>query len=153
MTTFFLIVGVLKPSSTAPDSFLNYFKERNKMKFATCMAVVFCSAVSAQAAQPVSNDSLKSVGLSNIVVMSDAQGTQVRAKGFAASAGGSYATSNSRSSFGNTASAGGTNGAIAISGPISNAEAYQLNGVATNATSNNKTSSSYAIGGGYSYAR
>ena len=50
------------------------------MKFATCMAVVICSAVSAQAAQPVSNDSLKSVGLSNIVVMSDAQGTQVRAK-------------------------------------------------------------------------
>ena len=44
------------------------------------MAVVICSAVSAQAAQPVSNDSLKSVGLSNIVVMSDAQGTQVRAK-------------------------------------------------------------------------
>ena len=52
------------------------------MKFATCMAVVICSAVSAQAAQPVSNDSLKSVGLSNIVVMSDAQGTQVRAKKF-----------------------------------------------------------------------
>ena len=44
------------------------------------MAVVICSAVSAQAAQPVSNDSLMSVGLSNIVVMSDAQGTQVRAK-------------------------------------------------------------------------
>ena len=44
------------------------------------MAVVICSAVSAQAAQPVSNDSLKSVGLSNIVVMSDAQGAQVRAK-------------------------------------------------------------------------
>ncbi|MCX7394274.1 MAG: hypothetical protein NTW75_09125 [Planctomycetales bacterium] len=123
------------------------------MKFATCMAVVFCSAVSAQAAQPVSNDSLKSVGLSNIVVMSDAQGTQVRAKGFAATAGGDFATSNSRSGPGNTASAGGINGAIAISGPRKNAEAVQVNGVAANATSNTNTNSSYAIGGGYARAK
>ena len=51
------------------------------MKFATCMAVVFASAVSAQAGQPVSVNALNAVGLSNVVVMSDAQGTQIRAKG------------------------------------------------------------------------
>ena len=50
------------------------------MKFATCMAIVFASAVSAQAAQPVAVNSLNAVGLSNVVALSDVEGTQIRAK-------------------------------------------------------------------------
>jgi len=51
-----------------------------KMKIATCVAVVFASVVSAQAAPPVSVNSLNVIGLSNLSRMSDAQGNQVRAK-------------------------------------------------------------------------
>ncbi len=42
------------------------------------LAVVFASAMSAQAAEPVS---LQAVGLGGMKVMSDSQGSQVRAKG------------------------------------------------------------------------
>lgn len=65
------------------------------MKIATCIAVVFASVVSAQAAPPVSVNSLNVIGLSNLSRMSDAQGNQVRAK-YTYAAGGSLARVSAR---------------------------------------------------------
>ena len=121
------------------------------MKFATCMAVVFASAVSAQAGQPVSVNSLNAVGLSNVVVMSDAQGTQVRAKGnVARTSGSSTVNSSAKQGAGNQTDGTATNSANSRSRYNGGALAGQANlsGSASGATNNGTTSASGSIAGG-----
>ena len=120
------------------------------MKFATCMAVVFASAVSAQAGQPVSVNSLNAVGLSNVVVMSDAQGTQIRAKGKARTSGSSTVNSSAKQGAGNQTDGTATNSANSRSRYNGGALAGQANlsGSASGATNNGTTSASGSIAGG-----
>ena len=120
------------------------------MKFATCMAVVFASAVSAQAGQPVSVNSLNAVGLSNVVVMSDAQGTQIRAKGKARTSGSSTVNSSAKQGAGNQTDGTATNSANSRSRHNGGALAAQANlsGSASGATNNGSTSASGSIAGG-----
>ena len=129
------------------------------MKFATCMAVVFASAVSAQAGQPVSVNSLNAVGLSNVVVMSDAHGTQIRAKGKARTSGSSTVNSSAKQVTTNPeaeptidSSTDGTATNSANSRSRSNGGALagqaNLSGSASRATNNGSTSASGSIAGG-----
>ena len=120
------------------------------MKFATCMAVVFASAVSAQAGQPVSVNALNAVGLSNVVVMSDAQGTQIRAKGKARTSGSSTVNSSAKQGAGNQTDGTATNSANSRSRYNGGALAGQANlsGSASRATNNGSTSASGSIAGG-----
>ena len=120
------------------------------MKFATCMAVVFASAVSAQAGQPVSVNALNAVGLSNVVVMSDAQGTQIRAKGKARTSGSSTVNSSAKQDAGNQTDGTASNGGNSKSRYAGGALAGQANlsGSASGATNNGSTSASGSIAGG-----
>ena len=120
------------------------------MKFATCLAVVFASAVSAQAGQPVSVNALNAVGLSNVVVMSDAQGTQIRAKGKARTSGSSTVNSSAKQGAGNQTDGTATNSANSRSRYNGGALAGQANlsGSASGATNNGSTSASGSIAGG-----
>jgi len=129
------------------------------MKFATCMAVVFASAVSAQAAQPVSVNSLNAVGLSNVVVMSDAQGTQIRAKGKARTSGSSTVNSSAKQvtaqpeqdpTIDSSTDGTATNSANSRSKYNGGALAGHatLSGSASGATNNGSTSASGSIAGG-----
>lgn len=130
------------------------------MKFATCMAVVFASAVSAQAGQPVSVNSLNAVGLSNVVVMSDAQGTQVRAKGNVARTSGSSTVNSSAKqvtaqpeaepTIDSSTDGTATNSANSKSKYNGGALAGHatLSGSASGATNNGSTSASGSIAGG-----
>ena len=129
------------------------------MKFATCMAVVFASAVSAQAAQPVSVNSLNAVGLSNVVVMSDAQGTQIRAKGKARTSGSSTVNSSAKQvtaqpeaepTIDSSTDGTATNRANSKSKYNGGALAGHatLSGSASGATNNGATSASGSIAGG-----
>jgi hypothetical protein len=117
------------------------------MKFATCMAVVFASAVSAQAGQPVSVNALNAVGLSNVVVMSDAQGTQIRAK-YSFTAGGSTSVVFARQSR-SQGSGAASNGASATG--KNNSVQGNLSAAGTVTTDGNgSTSAASARAGGYS---
>ena len=129
------------------------------MKFATCMAVVFASAVSAQAGQPVSVNALNAVGLSNVVVMSDAQGTQIRAKGKARTSGSSTVNSSAKQvttnpeaepTIDSSTDGTATNSANSRSRYNGGALAGQANlsGSASGATNNGSTSASGSIAGG-----
>ena len=131
------------------------------MKFATCLAVVFASAVSAQAGQPVSVNSLNAVGLSNVVVMSDAQGTQIRAKGKARTSGSSTVNSSAKqvtiypeaetlATIDSSTDGTATNSANSRSRYNGGALAGQANlsGSASGATNNGSTSASGSIAGG-----
>ena len=129
------------------------------MKFATCLAVVFASAVSAQAGQPVSVNSLNAVGLSNVVVMSDAQGTQIRAKGKARTSGSSTVNSSAKQvttnpeaepTIDSSTDGTATNSANSRSRYNGGALAGQANlsGSASRATNNGSTSASGSIAGG-----
>lgn len=112
------------------------------MKYFASLAVIFASALSAQAAEPVSNRSLSTIGLSGMRAMSDAQGQQVRAK-FAIVFG--VSTANATSGLTN---ASATNGYVAggngIRGGV-NASAAYANGAFTGPA--------YSAAGGFSIAR
>ena len=129
------------------------------MKFATCLAVVFASAVSAQAGQPVSVNALNAVGLSNVVVMSDAQGTQIRAKGKARTSGSSTVNSSAKQvtaqpeqdpTIDSSTDGTATNSANSRSKYNGGALAGHatLSGSASGATNNGSTSASGSIAGG-----
>ncbi|WP_157605322.1 hypothetical protein [Schlesneria paludicola] len=94
------------------------------MKYFASLAVIFASALSVQAAEPVSARSLSTIGLSGMRSMSDAQGQQVRAK-FAAVFGASTANAtsgftNATSTNGYVAAGGGTHGGVNVSAAYAN---------------------------------